>query len=96
MNARCTCWACVDIKAPVYKQSTENLLWLIEQKDSRHQFTRVFAFIELYYRAGCFDPSMPYRVWSFVVGPDAPPPVSCLGLGAFPRQYDLRSNGWAH
>ena len=87
-------WACVDIAAPIYKRSDEELLTLIERKDDRHRLMRAFAFIELYYRAGCFDPSMPYRVWSLVMGPDVPPPVSTLGGGAFPLPYDWRRGGW--
>jgi len=95
MTTICRCWACTDFRAAFYQRTDEELITLVNTTDDRHRFMRVFAFIELYYRCGVFDPSMPYRVWRIVMGPGVPPPFSSSGFGAFRAQPDWRSLGWA-
>jgi hypothetical protein len=61
------------------------LEWLAQTTDEHHRLKRVLAFIELFYRAGVCDPTMPYRVWVKLMG-DAEPPFAYSGIGAFQIQ----------
>jgi hypothetical protein len=84
----------------MYLYTETALEWLVSQTlDEHHRRKRVFAFIELFYRAGVFDPMMPYRVWMAIMGTEEDPPfayakrsnsLAAMGIGAFqpPRQPD--------
>lgn len=76
----------------MYQRTDEELWILVQMRDNWHREWRVYAYIELYYRAGVFDPLMPYRVWSTVMGADTPQPMSRMGVGAFKIKHD---GGWA-
>lgn len=87
----CICPFCTEPSRPMYLYTDAALEWLVSQTcDEHHRRKRVFAYIELSYRAGVFDPLMPYRVWLAVMGPDEDPPFARNGIGAFqpPRKPD--------
>lgn len=79
---RC-CLFCENPSALLIEQSEEDLMHVIlERRDQGHAIFRVYAYIEMYFRCGVFDPLTPYRVWQAVMG-DAIPPCQ-FGRGAFP------------
>lgn len=84
MTSGCQCSACRDLRTPYHQRTTAELFDIIEnRRDESHRLARVSAYIELFYRAGEFDPLMPYRVWFTVFGEHVPPPVSVTQFGAF-------------
>ncbi|MGE0582995.1 MAG: hypothetical protein AB7P31_12795 [Steroidobacteraceae bacterium] len=95
MNNFCRCKFCTDNKIQFWKLPDEQLIDLASTTDDRHRFMRVYAFIELLYRAGVFSPAMPYIVWRHVMGPNIPPPVSATSFGAFPSRLQTGSTDWA-
>lgn len=91
MNNFCRCKFCMDNKIQFWKVPEEQLLDLASTTDDRHRFMRVYAFIELLYRAGVFSPAMPYIVWRHVMGPNIPPPFSYSGFGPFSARIQPRT-----
>ena len=87
----CLCPFCTDSRRPMYLRTDEELWILVQMRDNWHKEWRVYAYIELIYRSGNFDPHIPYLVWTIVMG-DIPPPMSRLGFGAFPIKHDA---GWS-
>ena len=77
----CICPFCVEPKRPMYLYTDAALQWLAQTVDEHHKTRRVWAFIELFYRAGVCDPLMPYRVWIAIMGTDVDPPFACKGCG---------------
>ena len=64
MRTTCHCPFCTDPVTPIWKR-TDNELWIVVQlRDDRHSHHRYRAYVELFFRAGVFDPLMPRRVWS--------------------------------
>lgn len=78
----CRCKFCVE-PVQFWRVPEDELLDLAGSTDARHQYMRVFAFIELFYRRGIFHPSMPFVVWRQVMGPGIPFPTNGGGMGAF-------------
>lgn len=92
----CICPFCVEPSRPMYLYTDAALQWLAQTVDEHHKLRRVYAFMELFYRAGVCDPLMPYRVWIAIMGTDVDPPFACckggggtgtelanMGIGAF-------------
>lgn len=90
MLKSCSCPFCVEPERPIYSHSDEALWWLVQTRDDIHdKRKRVYAYIHLFYRAGVFDPMMPYRVWITVMGTEEDPPFATAEtkhLGAFQPQ----------
>jgi hypothetical protein len=86
----CICPFCAEPRRPMFLYTESALEWLCMQTDERHKRPKVFAFIELYYRAGVFDPRMPYVVWLNVMGPNELPPFAYNGIGAFQLPRSVR------
>jgi hypothetical protein len=93
---KCICPFCTEPNRPMYSYTDTALTWLVQTTDDHHKRMRVKGYIELFYRAGVFDPMMPYRVWIAVMGTDVDPPFTKDGIGAFqvPRLPDgTRTDG---
>jgi hypothetical protein len=79
-ETHCCCLFCKNPKSILIDQREEDLWYVVNEKlDSVHAFVRVFAYIELYYRNGVFDPLMPYLVWTVVMGDTTPPRSAPFG-----------------
>jgi hypothetical protein len=79
---KCICSFCLEPSRPMYQYTDVALEWLVQTTDDHHKRKRVNGYIELFYRAGVFDPMMPYRVWLVVMGPNVDPPFAQKGLSA--------------
>lgn len=85
----CICPFCVEPKRPMYLYTDAALSWLAQTFDEHHRRKRVYAFIELFYRAGECDPTMPYLVWRAIMGIDILPPFAWgNNIGAFQPPRD--------
>jgi hypothetical protein len=86
----CICPFCTEPRRPMYLYTDTALEWLAQTADEQHKRARVFAFIEVFYRAGVCEPLMPYRVWIAIMGTEVDPPFARNGIGAFqpPRRPD--------
>lgn len=85
----CICPFCQEPQRPMYLYTDAALQWLAQTFDEHHRRQRVYAFIELFYRAGECDPQMPYLVWRAVMGIDILPPFAWGNkIGAFQPPRD--------
>jgi hypothetical protein len=94
MLKSCRCPFCTEPERPIYAHTDESLWWLVQTRDDIHdKRKRVYAYIHLFYRAGIFDPMMPYRVWINVIGTEEDPPFACKGSARGGADDGPRSQG---